>query len=133
MAFHNNIDAPGAGNRHNRRAVAKIQRLQGSKGRKDAAQERRERRAAKRAIHFFDMPAGGVSLVTPSGAYVHGGNPGVDGKYQIVVIGPLKAPVDQYRAGLVAWTNKALRIVSAEPLPLPAPRPGLVIDDRAFL
>lgn len=127
----NNVDAPG--NRHNRRAVAKIQRLQGSKSRKDAAQERRDRRAAKRRILMFKMPEGGVSMTTPDGAYMWGGNPEVEGKYQVIVIGTPKGPPNQYRDALAAWTDKALRVVSAEPLPLPAPRPGLVIDDRAFL
>jgi hypothetical protein len=123
MAFLN-IDAPG--NRHNRRAVAAIQRQHGADDRKAKAQARREARAFKRrAIHFYPWPAGGVGARVQDGAYAQG--PMVNGKYQIVVAGEPKGPEDDYAAALSAWLKITLRVESSRPLPIPS---GI---DRQFL
>jgi hypothetical protein len=82
---------------------------------------------------LFKMPPSGVSMITPDGAYTWGGNPEVGGQYQVIVVGLPKGPPDDYRAALMAWIGKPLALVSADPLPLPEPAEGLVVDDRPFL
>ncbi len=130
-----NVDAPGRS--VDRRGVRLVQKLAGSAERKAAAQVRRDARRAKRAgptaVVLFKMPPGGVSMVTPDGAYAWGGNPEVEGRWQVVVVGEPKGPPEAYRAALAAWLRRDVRVASAEPLPLPEPAPGLVVDERAFL
>ncbi len=127
-----NIDARGQ--RRNRAAVNEIQRRHGAAERKAAAEAKRIRKRAKRAdpaaIVVYEMPKGGVSMVTPDGAYIQGSK---GTGWQIIVIGEPKGPPETYRAAVAAWQRLEVKIVKAEPLPLPELRPGLVVDERAFL
>lgn len=114
-----NIDRPGM--KRQRRAVTAIQHLQGSADRKAAAQAKRDRKKAKRAggdsvIVFSLFPKGGAASDDPDGAYVQGGVGFDGGRYQIVVVGPLKATVQDYCRALSAWLQKPMRLVSCETL-----------------
>lgn len=132
MAFVN-IDAPG--NRHHRRAVAAIQKRNGAEDRKAAAQARREARAFKRrAIHFYPYPIGGVAVDDQDGAYCQGPNKAA--QYQVVVVGPLKGPHEDYCAAVSAWVKQPLRVEGAElmdPKPDAAPEDAQTIRERGFL
>ncbi len=115
-----NIDAPG--HAVDRRGVRAIQRAAGSADRLAAAKARREakaaRRAAETAIVFSTFPKDEVRHDDPDGAYVQGGLGFQGGRYQIVVAGPLKGPVEDYRAALSAWLQKPFKIVSSETMSL---------------
>lgn len=135
MGF-NNIDAPGRA--IDRRGVRAIQRAAGSSGRQSAAQARRDARRAKRAngpnvVILSKMPRGnppGINQRDQDGAYVWGGTEATEGRYQIVVIGPLKASVDDYRAALARWLGKPVRLVEERPLGRPVPDDN---PERQFL
>lgn len=132
MSFAKNIDA--AGNRHNRRAVTAIQKRHGADERKAAAQAKRDRRRAKRAggpsvIVFHKMGRGGLSQNDPDGAYVWGGAENTEGRYQIAVAGPLKAPVSSYVEALAAWQGKPMRLFDERPMERPVPDEK---PDRAY-
>lgn len=119
MAFQN-IDAPG--NRHNRRAVAVIQRKAGAEGRIAAAQAKRQRKMARsfkkdldRTIYFYDMPQGGVTIADPEGAYLN--KVEIGNKRQVIVSGSLKASVDHYVKAIGLFLNTPMRLIGHEPLP----------------
>lgn len=121
-----NIDAPG--NRQARRAVNAIQRSPGKVERLAAAQARRDRRRAKRAhgettILFYPWPVGGIMVEEYDGAYVQG--PNAEGRYQVVVVGPLKGPVSAYCDAVSCWVGIKLQIKETAPMEGPnadAPR-----------
>lgn len=119
IPMRTNIDMPGQ--RHNRRAVAEIQRRHGADDRKAAAQARRDRKAAKRAaptaILFYPWPIDGVVVSDPEGAYAQGPN-GV-GEYQVVVVGTLKGTHEDYAAAVSKWTGLLLRVAETFPLDPP--------------
>jgi hypothetical protein len=131
-----NIDAPG--NAVNRRGVRAIQKASGAAARQAAAQARRDSKAAKRArgpnvIILSKMPRGnppGVCQTDPEGAYVWGGGESTEGRYQIVVVGELRGPIDGYRAALAKWLGKPMQIVEVKPLERPDPDE---FPDKAFL
>lgn len=79
------------------------------------------------------MPRGnppGINQHDPDGAYVWGGAETTQGQYQIVVVGPLVASVDDYRAALAAWLGKPVRLISEGPLGRPDPD---LNPERGFL
>lgn len=115
-----NIDAPG--NRHNRRAVNAIQRSPGKDARLAAAQARRDRRQAKRAhgpptLLFYPWPVGGIMVEDHDGAYVQG--PNGEGRYQVVVVGPLKGEVSTYCDAVSRWVGIKMQIKETAPLEPP--------------
>jgi hypothetical protein len=130
MAFQN-IDARG--NRHNRRAVAAIQRHAGAESRKAAAEARRKRKADRRlsqdlgrTIVFYTMPIDGVTLADPDGAYI---NPLSRGNMrQVVVAGPFRASLDHYVKAIGAFLKTDFKLVSSVELPL---QEG-ALSDRVF-
>ena len=132
MAF-NNIDAPGAHNRHNRRAVAAIQRKAGAESRLAAAQAKRQRKMARsfgrtldRTITFYGMPIEGVMVRDPDGAYLDMTE--INGQRQIVIAGPFKASLDHYVKAIGIFLKHEIKLVSSEELPLAEG----VISDRIF-
>jgi hypothetical protein len=127
MAF-NNIDCGGEGNRRARRAVAVIQRKAGAEGRLAAAQAKRQRKMARsferdldRTIVFYAMPVGGTHIDDAEGAYIWGGNAAVEGRYQVVVIGKLRADLEHYIMAIGVFLKKPVRLVSSESLAPPSP------------
>lgn len=122
MAF-NSIDGHGPGNRHQRRIVKAIQRSDGKDVRKDAAEARRARRQARNlsrdlghTIVFYALPSAGVGLRDPDGAYL---GKEINGRFQVVVAGPLKAEVQHYARAVSAFLKRSLRITAEAPLELP--------------
>lgn len=76
------------------------------------------------SIVLQKMPVGypyGVSQHDPDGAYVWGGGESTNGKYQIVVAGPLHGTLDQYRDALTEWLETPVSIVLSAPLARPEP------------
>jgi hypothetical protein len=115
MAF-DNIDAPGAHNRHNRRAVAAIQRKAGAEGRIAAAQTKRQRKMARsfeqtlnRTINFYWLPETGLTVHEADGAYLSIPRPG--GRHQVIVVGDLKASIDHYIAAVGVFLKKKFKLV----------------------
>ena len=122
MAF-NSIDGHGPRNRHQRRIVSAIQRAEGKDVRKAAAEARRAHRKARnlsrdlgKTIVFYALPANGVGLRDPDGAYL---GKEIDGRFQVVVAGPLKAEAQHYARAVSAFLNRPLRITAEGPLELP--------------
>lgn len=115
----NNIDSPG--NRRDRRAVAALQRANGAADRKAAAQEKRQRKAARefermldRTIVFFATPEGGVRTYDPDGAYLSKGFGAMEGKYQIIVAGKMKATAAHYVKAISTFVKSPVKLVSNE-------------------
>lgn len=132
MAF-NNIDAPGAHNRHNRRAVAAIQRKGGAETRKGSAEAKRQRKMARqfeqhlgRTIVFYAMPQDGVTTRDPDGVYLNPNQP--NGQRQMVVAGPFKASTAHYVKAIGVFLKTTMRLVSSEELDM-APN---AVSDRIF-
>lgn len=115
--------------RRDRAGVRLVQKVAGRAERIAAAAARRARKDAKRAglsrvIVLQKMPVGdppGICQDDPDGAYVWGGNPELQGRYQIVVVGALKGAVDDYRAALAAWLDRPVDIVESSPMDRPDP------------
>lgn len=115
MAF-NSIDAPGLGNRRDRRAVAAIQRRHGAAGRREAAKQKRMRKAAKqfendlkRTIVFYAQPERGfVAAEDPDGAYLMAIKMGK--LRQVVVAGDLKVSVDHYVKAIGLFLKATARL-----------------------
>jgi hypothetical protein len=130
MGFEKSIDARG--NRHQRRIVAAIQRTEGKEGRLAAAQTKRQRRMAReferglgKTIVFYKRAPDGVRTSDPDGAYLWQQG----GRWQMIVIGELKASIDHYVKALGVFLKNPMRLVSSEPLPLSEG----VLSDRPFL
>ena len=118
MVFRN-IDAPG--NRHERRAVTAMQRLQGSEGRKAAAEAKRARKNARRfeqdlerTITFYAWPERGfVAAEDPDGAYL---NKQIGIRRQIIVAGELKVPVEHYVKAVGVFLKTEVKLESENEL-----------------
>lgn len=122
-----NIDAPGGA--RDRIAVTQIQKRHNGPALLAAANAKRNRRNAKRAhgpgvIILNKMPVGdppGLCQDDPEGAYVWGGTAEVGRRYQVVVAGPLVAPVADYTAALSKWLARPMLLVEEKPLDRPEP------------
>lgn len=120
MGF-DNVD--GWGFNADRRGVRLMQKVEGKEERLARAQAKRDARKARRAgvtaILLYPWPVDGIHLETPHGAYAQGGPAFPGGRYQVVVVGPLKGAVADYVGALSAWKRTPFRIISANTLMAP--------------
>ena len=123
------------GNRHNRRAVAAIQRRHGADGRKAAAQAKRARKNARRfeqdlnrTITFFAWPARGfVAAEDPDGAYL---GREIGGRRQVIVAGEMKVAVEHYVRAIGVFLKTGVSLESEAELTHTSGRPfrSLIIN-----